>query len=505
MFDNPQPEDGAMKKKNLLTVLLSFLKVGTIGFGGGAALIPVIETELVENKKWITREKFDVSVAVSTISPASLPVSLCSIWDSRYSLISAYSYALPGPLIYLILLTGFTYIGEIGAMYLRFTSVGLIAFVLFLLCRFIRKNYLRGVEQGIKKQYLIIMIAAFLLTNGNNMRRLAWTLFALDLQTPLFSIDIIYLILLLLFFVGFTGSSKSVIKYSYAVLLAVFFALAAGRRGVLNEWMLPLVIVMLVSVTVSIVYDIVTNREKPVTNTQEKPYKFDYRPLRNLLLFIAVSIALVVLVFAVSGDSNVWTFAAAVVTSSLSSFGGGEVYIGISEAFFVHTGFIPEINYSTHILGIANSMPGPVLCAIVTGVGYTYGSVNYGVGFGWMFGVLGWALAVAATAFGALTLYICYEFVREKARLRMIIRYIMPVVCGMLMTTALSLLRQAMSVFTIIDQNVNPFLCTGIVLAITLLMFFLHKKFRVNDIALLLTGGVGTLGVMSAIIALQAN
>jgi len=31
-------------------MMLSFLKVGTMGFGGGAALIPVIEQEIVGNK-----------------------------------------------------------------------------------------------------------------------------------------------------------------------------------------------------------------------------------------------------------------------------------------------------------------------------------------------------------------------------------------------------------------------------------------------------------------------
>jgi len=36
--------------KNFISMMLSFLKVGTIGFGGGAALIPVIEQEIVGKK-----------------------------------------------------------------------------------------------------------------------------------------------------------------------------------------------------------------------------------------------------------------------------------------------------------------------------------------------------------------------------------------------------------------------------------------------------------------------
>jgi chromate transporter len=175
----------------------------------------------------------------------------------------------------------------------------------------------------------------------------------------------------------------------------------------------------------------------------------------------------------------------------LSSFGGGEVYLGISEVVFVQTGFIPEFNYSTQILGIANSMPGPVICAVVTGVGFTYGNINHGLFFGWVFGLLGWAWTISTTALGALGLYICYDFIKDKSRVRLIIRYIMPVVCGLLITTALSLLRQASMVF--IDINVNRFISSGIVIAIFILITFLHRKFKLNDIALLAIGGIGTL------------
>jgi len=73
----------------------------------------------------------------------------------------------------------------------------------------------------------------------------------------------------------------------------------------------------------------------------------------------------------------------------------------------------------------------------------------------------------------------------------------MPVICGMLITTAFSLLRQASSVLA--GQSVNPFLSIGIVITISLLMYFFHKKYRVNDLILLLIGGGGTLGVLSLI------
>ena len=483
-------------KKNLLTVMLSFLKLGAISFGGGAALIPLIEQEVVVRKKWVDTKEFDRYVAVTGIVPASMPVALCSIWDSRFSVLSAYSYSIPGSFIYLVLLTGFSYFGQTGALYLRYASVGLIAFVLFILFRFIMKNYSKGAIAGIKKQYLLIMAVAFVLTCGNSVNRLALMLFALELPVPLFSIDMIHLILLTFFFICFIGNSKSGVKLCAAVPIAVLFALAVGKRGVLSGWAFIVAAVMLVMVAASIGYDVFSNKKKNPSGG--KPFRLNYKPLRNLLIFILIAIVVASLVFVVSGDANVWDFALKLVTSALTSFGGGEVYIGISEATFVESGFIPAENFNSQILGIANSMPGPVLMSIATGVGYTYGNINHGTAFGWMFGLMGISLAVTATSFGALLLFTCFELLKDSLRLKMVIKYIIPVVCGMLISTALSLLRQASSV--IIGVGVNVFLSVGIVFAIAAVMALISKKFRINDLILIISGGVLTIVALGVII-----
>jgi chromate transporter len=431
-----------VNKKNFLNVMLSFLKIGAIGFGGGSALIPVIEREVVENKQWIGKEEFDVSVAITSMAPASIPVSLCCIWDMKYAVVSAFSYALPGSLIYLILLTGFSFFGETGAKYLRYASVVLICFVLFIIFRFIKNKYAQGVKTGRKAHFLMIMSAAFLLACGSAVERLAG-LFAITLPPPLFSVNMITLILILFFAVSFVGESKSIVKLVSALLLSTLFALSNGRAGIISNWTLPLAFIMSILSITSILRDTKKNKKK---TTDKPPFRFDYKPLLNLTVFITVSLILAVTTFIISGDANVWWFMSKSITSALSSFGGGEAFIGISEAAFVQTGFIPESIYNTQILGIANSMPGPVLMSICTGVGYTYGYVYYGVSFGWMFGLLGFSSAVTATAVGATTLLTCYRFIKDSNRVKTIIKYVMPVVCGMLISTALSLFRQALSV-----------------------------------------------------------
>ena len=67
----------------------------------------------------------------------------------------------------------------------------------------------------------------------------------------------------------------------------------------------------------------------------------------------------------------------------------------------------------------------------------------------------------------------------------------------MLISTALSLLRQASSV--LISEGAAPVLSITIVTAVFLIMLFLQKKYGVKDVLLLLIGGVGTLTVLGII------
>jgi chromate transporter len=314
------------------------------------------------------------------------------------------------------------------------------------------------------------------------------------LPIPFFSINMVALMLMTFFIICFVGSSKSKVKFCAAFMLAGLYALANGKAGVLQQWSLSLLISMVGLATASILYDSIRKKgEKP----EKGQFKFDFKLVRSLLLFVLIAIVFTAITYLVSQDGNVLDFAGKVVSSSLTSFGGGEVYIGISETTFVQTGFIPEHIYNTQIIGIANTMPGPVLMAIVTGIGYTYGSIQHGIAYGWLVSLLGLTLAVTVTAVGALSLSICFELLKDSRRLQTIIQFIMPVVCGMLISTALSLINQASSV--LIDVGVNSFLGIGIVLAIFLVMRFLHKKYHMNDLLLLFLGGFGTLAALSIV------
>ena len=43
--------------KKLLSLFLTFAKIGSITFGGGLTMLPLLTREIVQKKKWATEEE----------------------------------------------------------------------------------------------------------------------------------------------------------------------------------------------------------------------------------------------------------------------------------------------------------------------------------------------------------------------------------------------------------------------------------------------------------------
>lgn len=63
----------------IVEMFLSFFKIGAFTFGGGYAMIPLIEAEIVDKKKWINKEEFLDILVISQSFPGALAVN-CSIF-----------------------------------------------------------------------------------------------------------------------------------------------------------------------------------------------------------------------------------------------------------------------------------------------------------------------------------------------------------------------------------------------------------------------------------------
>lgn len=91
-----------------LQLFYSYLKIGFFGFGGGYAMLSLIQYEVVEHNEWLTNSEFADIVAVSQITPG--PVAINSATYVGYSvtgnfwgaLIATFAVCLPALTIMLL-------------------------------------------------------------------------------------------------------------------------------------------------------------------------------------------------------------------------------------------------------------------------------------------------------------------------------------------------------------------------------------------------------------------
>ena len=59
----------------LLDLYLSFAKVGLFTFGGGYAMLPLIESEIIRGRGWLTVREFTDIVAIAEVTPGPIAVN----------------------------------------------------------------------------------------------------------------------------------------------------------------------------------------------------------------------------------------------------------------------------------------------------------------------------------------------------------------------------------------------------------------------------------------------
>ena len=98
-----------------LQLFLSFLKIGLFGFGGGLAILSLIQHE-VESHGWMTQEEFVDIVAVSQVTPGPIGINCAtyvgytatdSVWGS---VLATLAIVLPSLVIMLLICKAYFYI-----------------------------------------------------------------------------------------------------------------------------------------------------------------------------------------------------------------------------------------------------------------------------------------------------------------------------------------------------------------------------------------------------------
>ena len=108
-----------MKKfKSLLKLFIVMFKIGLFTFGGGYAMIAVIERELVERKKWIEHDEFMDMIAIAESTPGPLAINSATYVGYRISGVLGSVFATLG-----VVLPSFTIIFIISLFFDKFLSL----------------------------------------------------------------------------------------------------------------------------------------------------------------------------------------------------------------------------------------------------------------------------------------------------------------------------------------------------------------------------------------------
>jgi chromate transporter len=474
-------------------IFLAFLKVGLMGFGGGSALIPVVERELLGNRGAMGDGDFLKHTVTANITPGALPVKLgasCG-WQLGGPVggaAGAWGVTLPGILLTVVIMALFRVIGEGAVGYFNAASVGVSAFIIFVLSAYIKKT-LRG-----RRINFLICAAAFALTGGREARSLLALLTGLEMPPSLFDISTISL-MALSFFVIFAVECAAqkpplplTVLSPLVVLLAGAYAFFSGNYSNTAGWGLPGPVALALMALLCLALFLLRKKPAGVPAAGELLPKKQITVFLALMFLPALACTAAAAIFCPAG--NLLAFILRISFSTLSSFGGGEAYISVADGFFVQPGIIPPEVFYTRLVPAANALPGPILIKIAAGMGFVFGFSG-----GSLPGAFLTAAASAAAALGicgalAVLAVVFYGRLRDSPLAAGLGRYLPPVVCGMLLSTSCAILYESIWIMAAGQfgqaGHIHPWLSLGALTGWVALLRIVSRLKRVPDPVLLL-------------------
>lgn len=134
-----------------------FIKIGTFGFGGGYAMLSLIQEEVVENNGWMSRQEFTDLVAVSQMTPG--PIGINTATYAGYSALDHMGYS-----------SGISILGAaMATIALCLPSFIMISIISYFFMKFRSNKYFSSAMWGIRPLSVsLIALAALSLTNNEN-------------------------------------------------------------------------------------------------------------------------------------------------------------------------------------------------------------------------------------------------------------------------------------------------------------------------------------------------
>lgn len=110
--EQKKEEPVSTNKASIASLFSTFFKIGVVTFGGGYAMIPMIESEVVDKKKWIERDQFLDLIAIAQTCPGVFAINISTFIGYKMrkefgACMSALGAALPSFIIILLIATVF--------------------------------------------------------------------------------------------------------------------------------------------------------------------------------------------------------------------------------------------------------------------------------------------------------------------------------------------------------------------------------------------------------------
>ena len=148
-------------------MLWSFFKVGICTFGGGYAMLPVLQREIVDKKHWVTEEEVLDYYAVGQCTPGIIAVNTATFVGYRYlgawgGIACTIGFILPSLIIILSIAAVLSNFAELAVVKNAFAGIRVCVCVLILnaVCKLWKKAV-------VDKATLLIFLAVFLCMAGS--------------------------------------------------------------------------------------------------------------------------------------------------------------------------------------------------------------------------------------------------------------------------------------------------------------------------------------------------
>lgn len=459
----------------LMRHLASMAKLGTIGFGGGSALIPLFERELVQERGVLTEEEFTRDTVVANVTPGGLPTKLAGLSGLRIagvrgSVLAGFATNLPGVLIGIGLVALFGILGDSGVLAVEFAAVGISAYVVVVLLQYV----FRLVSTATRRLgAALITVVIALATGTNDIIRLIGLALGQRWETHLPQLGSVAVVVIAL---------VAIILYSLLTGWRRRFAEPRLTRPGPDKKKPP---------------DVAAPPDEAMPPDAATPADGGEPLVRSALVTAAILAAL-----SVAGLAAAWAlagmpglvFMSLIALSMAATFGGGNAYIAVGAGFFVTSGMVTAEVFYGQLVPVANATPGPLISKLAAQMGWVLGMDHHGIVVAVGLALCALVQGVAVSNLIAMLVFAGYERYADAPILRDLALYILPVIGGMLVTTAANMTVTATGFGGLAGVPALPMVWAIVVLAFAI--WWAQRRLRIHDVVIILLAGALTLAAL---------